>query len=68
MELQGKNVVVLDRETLARADDCRHCGRPAHAHGDSRSGQSCLQAAGSPWRTYARRGKPQKATVPDATA
>jgi hypothetical protein len=56
MELEGKQTVVLDLEPLARPDDCRHCGRPAHAHGDHRSGQSCKAPGNAPWRTYARRG------------
>jgi hypothetical protein len=32
MTLAGKNIVVLDLETLQSADDCRHCGQAESAH------------------------------------
>jgi hypothetical protein len=32
LQLVGKNIVVLDLETKASADDCRHCGRDKSLH------------------------------------
>lgn len=56
MTLEGMNCLVVDLETLASADDCRHCGSPAYAHGDTRSGQSCHHAGDHPWTCYERIG------------
>jgi hypothetical protein len=54
--LEGTNVCVVGLETRQRPDDCRHCGRPGHAHGDHRSAQSCPQDAAHPWTCYERIG------------
>jgi hypothetical protein len=39
--LESQNILVLDVETLASADDCRHCGKPSSARHRSTQGDNC---------------------------
>lgn len=58
MDLRGKNIVVIDVETRASADDCRHCGQGRDAHGVSR-----LCPPGSPALYYEPLGWDNKAAL-----